>query len=158
MHMHMLAKGLSDDVTVLEAVVRAPWERWTGAHRVGVAELIVPGAAIHYLNLHHRKAAQAPPADWRGMIERSSRGYWSEPVKELRERAVVELRAEAIAYNTGLDFGDSFLIAQGESEARKERASEREALRAALVDLTRDARIVQRVPDCGTEKDQLQLI
>jgi hypothetical protein len=102
-HGHYLGKPKERvDVLQVEDVVRESWKRTTGAYVVEVAELISPGAALGYLGLHHRKPSQAPPIEWRGMTERASRGYWSMPIAELRERARQELAAEAHAWRTGL--------------------------------------------------------
>jgi hypothetical protein len=103
LHGHYLTKGI-DPAAVLEveAVTRDTWERCTGAFVVEVAALLSPGAALGYLGLHHRKPSQAPPVEWRGMTERASRGYWSSPIAELRQRARAELAAEAHAWRTGL--------------------------------------------------------
>lgn len=103
LHGHYLVKGL-DPLLVLdvEQLVRETWNRCTGAWRIEVAALVSPGAALGYLGLHHRKPSQAPPAEWRGMTERASRGYWSRPIAELRELARGELAAEAHSWRTGM--------------------------------------------------------
>lgn len=90
------------DVIEVERLVRTTWQKRTGAFVVEVAQLVSPGAALGYLALHHRKPSQAPPASWRGMSERASRGYWSTPIAELRERARRELAIEAFAHRHGL--------------------------------------------------------
>jgi hypothetical protein len=90
------------DVVDCERRVRETWSRSTGAVVVEVAQLRTPGAALSYLGLHHRKQEQAPPSSWRGMTERSSQGYWSTPIAELRRRARAELAAEAHAWRTGM--------------------------------------------------------
>ena len=138
-HGHYLVKGLPLDVDVLsvERLVRETWQATTtnlgyGDWVVEVAELRLPGAAIHYLNLHHTKAYQRPPDGWRGTIERASQGttrYWSQPITELRERARVELHAEALTWATGLDPLDARFLAQCDANDRAER---RAALRSAI--------------------------
>lgn len=145
MHGHYLTKGLDDgDERLIEGLIRETWEASTtaagyGAWVVEVARLVVPGAAIHYLNLHHRKPAQRPSDGWRGMIERASQGehrYWSQPVAELRELARLELKAEAIAWASGLTGEDARWLAEQDAAAKRERREERarlrEELRAAL--------------------------
>jgi len=103
LHGHYLVKGLGDaDVLLVEQLVRETWARVTGAWVVEAAALVSPGAALGYLGLHHRKPSQAPPALWRGMTERSSRGYWHRPIAELRAIARAELAVEAHAHRTGL--------------------------------------------------------
>lgn len=130
MHGHYLVKGLDDeDVRLIEGLTREAWEAATtnrghGAWVVEAAALVVPGAAIHYLNLHHRKASQAPPDGWRGMVERASRGYWSQPVSELRELARLELRAEAIAWSTTLTVEEARWLVDADAAARRERRDE----------------------------------
>lgn len=140
-HGHYLVKGLPVDVDVreVETLVRETWEASTtnsgyGAWVVEVAELMVPGAAIHYLNLHHSKAYQRPPDGWRGMVERASRGkssYWHRPVGEIREIARVELHAEALTWATGLDPSDALFLAQQDA---LERAARRLELRNAIAE------------------------
>jgi hypothetical protein len=105
MHGHYLVKfrdRADVDVVEVERLVRDTWRTVTGAWVVEVAALVSPGAALGYLGLHHRKPSQAPPSDWRGMTERSSRGYWTTPIADLRERARAELAAEAHAHRTGM--------------------------------------------------------
>jgi hypothetical protein len=105
LHGHHLVKFRDDDdvdVLDLEALTRDTWQTVTGAHRIEVAKLLTPGAAIGYLALHHRKPGQAPPEGWRGMVSRPSKGYFHRPVAELREQARRELRAEAIAHRHGI--------------------------------------------------------
>jgi hypothetical protein len=105
MHGHYLVK-LRDveapDVLEVERLVRETWEAVTGAYIVEVAQLITPGAAMAYLSLHHQKPQQAPPAGWRGMRSRPSKGYFTEPVWKLRARAREELAIEAIAWANGI--------------------------------------------------------
>lgn len=138
-HGHYLVKGLpaDADVRAVERLVRETWQATTtnlgyGAWVVEVAELRVPGAAIHYLNLHHSKAYQRPPDGWRGTVERASQGatrYWHRPIGEIREIARVELHAEALTWATGLDAGDALFLAE---QAALERAAKRLELREAL--------------------------
>jgi len=137
MHCHYLVKAEFDDVRLVEHEVREAWSASMENHGspawvVEVAELIVPGAAIHYLNLHHRKPAQAPPAGWSGRVERASRGYFSEPSPKLRDRAQLELAVEAIRWATGVDEGDARFIAQQRVERREELRLERASVAAAL--------------------------
>jgi hypothetical protein len=145
-HGHYLVKDLPLDVDVLEVeqIVRDAWQTTTtqlgyGAWVVEVAELRVPGAAIHYLNLHQTKAYQRPPDGWRGMVERASVGrsrYWSQPIADLRERARVELHAEALTWATGLDPDDARFLAACDANDRAER---RAALRSAIEESRRVA-------------------
>ena len=139
MHGHYLVKGLAGfragDVA---EVVRETWHDSTsaagyGAWVVRVEPLRTPAGAIHYLNLHHRKAAQRPPDEWRGMVERGSRGYWSEPIAQLRERAQDELAVEAWVWS-GLSVKDARFVV---SDRRATKAAEKEesiARKAALRD------------------------
>ncbi len=143
MHGHYLVKGLDDDVRLIEGLVKETWHESTGnagygAWRVEVAKLLVPGAAIHYLNLHHRKAVQAPPETWRGMVERASQGkhrYWSQPVGDLRELAKLELRAEALAWSTTLDLEEAKWLVNGDAEHWREVRDETRRLQAELREL-----------------------
>jgi hypothetical protein len=108
MHGHYLVKGLpADRVLEVERIVRETWAESTGAIIVEVAALVSPGAALGYLGLHHRKPSQSPPAEWRGMTERSSRGYWSKPIAELRAQASQELAIESIAHVEGLSIEEA---------------------------------------------------
>ena len=104
LHGHYLVKfrDCDPDVIEVERLVRETWEAVTGAFVVEVAALVSPGAAIGYLSLHHRKPQQAPPKGWRGMVGRPSKGYFVRPVVELREQARAELRAEAVAWRSGI--------------------------------------------------------
>jgi len=138
MHGHYLVKGLGLDVDVAElsSVVKDTWLASTsnagyGAWVVDAAELVLPGAAIHYLNLHHTKAYQRPPNGWRGMVERASKGYWHRPIGQIRTIARLELRAEALVWasNGTLAYAEAFwLVEQDEAH----RAAQRVELRAAL--------------------------
>jgi hypothetical protein len=113
MHGHYLVKFrdlLSPDVLVIERLVRETWESVTGAYIVEVAQLITPGAAMTYLSLHHQKPQQAPPPGWRGMRSRPSRGYFSEPVWKLRQRARRELAIEAIAWANDISEVEAALV------------------------------------------------
>jgi hypothetical protein len=107
-HGHYLVKGIpADAILEAERIVRDCWSATTGAIVVEVAALVSPGAALGYLGLHHRKPSQSPPAEWRGMTERSSRGYWSRPIAELRAQASEELAVEAIAHVEGLSIEEA---------------------------------------------------
>lgn len=149
MHGHYLVKGLEgEDVRLVEHHVRSAWKAATegrghGAWVVEVAELVVPGAAIHYLNLHHRKAEQAPPDEWRGMIERASRGYWTQPIAELRELARLELRAEALHWAGVKTMEEATFLAEQDAAAkaaeRQNWRDAREALRQHRLDSLRDS-------------------
>ena len=119
-------KGLAGaDCDEAEEVVRESWRRSLKRHgssfeawRVSVARLRTPAGALHYLSLHHAKAEQLPPDGWRGMVERHSRGYFSQPVRELREEARSQLWVEALAYSTGLSADDARLLVDGERAKR----------------------------------------
>jgi hypothetical protein len=92
-HGHNLVK--MDDgglVLVLEKLTRSIWKRALGAWQVSVVELASAGGAVRYLTLNlaleKGKAVQAPvdlPKGTRTL--RPTRGYWSVPVQELREKA-----------------------------------------------------------------------
>jgi hypothetical protein len=126
MHGHYLVKfpDANPDVLALEPIVRSSWEAVTGAYRVEVAALISPGAALGYLGLHHRKPEQAPPAEWRGMTERASRGYWSLPIEALRLEARTQLAIEAIAHVQGLTLEEARLALAARPEIRLRRVRE----------------------------------
>ncbi len=143
MHGHYLVKGLDDEILLLEGLIRQSWEESTsnagfGAWVVEVAQLRVPGAAIHYLNLHHRKPAQAAPDSWSGMLERASQGkhrYWSQPVGELRELAQLELRAEALEWATTLSLDEAKFLVNGDADHRRELREEMRRLHAEVRDV-----------------------
>jgi hypothetical protein len=114
-HGHYLVKFrdlLAPDVLVVERLVRETWEAVTGAYIVEVAQLVTPGAAMMYLSLHHQKPQQAPPAGWRGMRSRPSKGYFSAtgPVWKLRAQAREELAIEAIAWANDLSEVEAALV------------------------------------------------
>lgn len=138
MHAHFLLKGLSGaDVLNVERIARERWEAVTGAFRVEVAQLRTPTAALHYLGLHHAKREQLPPAEWRGMAERASKGYWSRPVGELRAEARAQLWAESLAWLSGLGLSDARLLVDGAVAAGALRRIEVAAAREALAEMTR---------------------
>jgi hypothetical protein len=113
MHGHYLVKlrDLAEpDVIVIERMVRETWEAVTGAYIVEVAQLVTPGAAMAYLSLHHQKPQQAPPAGWRGMRSRPSKGYFTVPVWKLRRQAIEELAIEAIAWLNGITEVEAALV------------------------------------------------
>lgn len=87
MHQHTLVKGLSEDADLdaLWLAGKRRWERLTGAWRVELRELRTARGATAYIVGHHHKGEQAPPRGWKGRRFRSSRGYFSRPVPELRE-------------------------------------------------------------------------
>lgn len=136
MHCHCCLKGLEDaELLNVERITRERWEAATGAFVVEVAEMRVPAAALHYLGLHHAKASQIPPASWRGMAERASRGYWSRPIAELRAEARSQLWAESLAWSSGLELDDARLLVDGQIARQELRRSENRALREALREL-----------------------
>jgi len=69
------------------------------------------------------------------MVERASRGYWSQPVPDLRELARLELRAEAIAWATTLTVEEARWLVDGDAAARRERRDEIRRLREELREL-----------------------
>jgi hypothetical protein len=122
MHAHLLLKGLEGaDVLNVESIARERWRAVTGAFVVEVAELRVPTAALHYLGLHHAKASQLPPAEWRGMAERASRGYWSKSIGELRAEARAQLWAEHLAWSSELTVDDARFLVDQQIAAREEK-------------------------------------
>jgi hypothetical protein len=130
MHAHGLLKGLDGaELLNVEALTRERWAAVTGAIVVEVAKLRTPAAGLHYLGLHHAKASQLPPDEWRGMVERASRGYWSAPVAELRKVAQLELRAEALAWATTVDRETALWLVGQDGAAKAERREEVRRLR-----------------------------
>lgn len=86
MHQHALLKGLQAGVDVgsVQRQVSRRMASAIGAPRVELAELRTPEGAIGYMVGHHQKRDQAPPPAWSGKRVRSSRHYWTRPVKEIR--------------------------------------------------------------------------
>jgi hypothetical protein len=108
-------------------LVQDTWARSTGAWRVQVEELRTHVGALHYLWLDQAKSSQLPPQEWRGMVDRGSRGYFAEPVGVLRERARLALWAESLAFATGLDLGDAeFLVGEAQALRAEETTTARE--------------------------------
>lgn len=69
----------------LEVIVSELWRRYTGdAFVVECRPLKTPLGALKYMALHYRKRAQAPPPTWKGRRLRPSKGYYEQPVAELR--------------------------------------------------------------------------
>jgi len=158
MHGHYLVKGLAgEDVRLIGGLTREAWEATTtnagyGAWVVDASELMVAGAAIHYLNLHYRKAVQAPPETWRGMVERSSKGYWSQPVDELRRLATLELRAEAIAWATSIPLDEATFLVEQDAQARQERRDEVRRIQFEL----RELRVAGLTPAAAVTVDSIE--
>lgn len=166
MHGHYLVKGLGGcDVVATEALIRSTWEKSLARHgwefaawRIELAALIVPGAALVYLGLHHKKPRQAPPEGWRGMVDRPSRGYFALPVEELRERARDELAVEAWRWSTGVDPGDAEFIVDELRAERERRRAELQAARAAWREEEAEAwRAAMVIAEDEAEWEQLTL-
>jgi hypothetical protein len=130
MHGHATVK-LSEDVDLreAEAVIRETWQKSMPGRpwRVELTPIRTEAGLLHYLSLHHAKASQLPPPEWRGMHDRGSRGYFHRPVKELRDEAKAQLWSEALAFSSGLDVGDARLLVDGQ---RAVWAEQREAGKA----------------------------
>lgn len=140
MHAHYLVKGEAGwDLERARAIVQGTWSAGTGAHIIDVSELRTAAGLIHYLNLHHTKAYQRPPDEWRGMVERASKRYWHLGAVATRELARIELRGEAIAWRNGLNDDEGYLLALGEAEDRAERRAELRSLLDALAAARLDA-------------------
>lgn len=87
-HQHMLLRGLTaKEAGEAERILRRVWFERTGADRVECRELRSAAGATAYLVHHHQKREQAPPEGWSGKRLRPSRGYFAEPVAELRAEA-----------------------------------------------------------------------
>jgi hypothetical protein len=121
-HLHHLVKGIPiehpllvpvvlDDGKVTNALERRVSELWAAATGgdafvVECRPLRTPVGAIRYLALHHKKKAQAPPADLKKKTRRlrASRksqrrpGYYEQPVAELRELARRVAAHERVEY------------------------------------------------------------
>lgn len=148
LHLHLLLKVDEHerfDVIEAERLTRDTWRGSTGAFVVEVAALVSPGAALGYLALHHRKPEQAPPSEWRGMTERSSRGYFGRPIAELREQARTELRAEAIAWAKNLPLEVAALELAARPEPRVVRVREATSARLLIEPLGELSAPVRRV-------------
>lgn len=77
-----------ETTTLLELQVSQLWHSITGdAFRVECRPLRTPAGAIAYLALHHHKKKQAPPPGFTGRRLRPSKGYYAQPVAELRQLA-----------------------------------------------------------------------
>jgi hypothetical protein len=132
-HVHYVVKlrGCESGSWVFE-LVQDTWRASTGAWRVQVEELRTQVGALHYLWLDQAKVTQLPPKEWRGMVDRASQGYFSEPVGVLRERADRGLWAERLAFSTGLDLGDAEFMVEQTVALAAERREEDRRLRVAL--------------------------
>jgi hypothetical protein len=72
----------------LELRVAELWWKYTGdSFIVDARPLRTPAGAIAYLTLHHHKKNQAPPANFKGRRLRPSKGYYEQPIAELRQLA-----------------------------------------------------------------------
>lgn len=107
-HLHHLVKGMPVDHPLMEIVeivddygrvhpkprlelhVSEMWKRYTkgDAWQVEARPLRTPAGAITYLALHHNKRTQAPPLEV-GRVRRlrPSKGYYEEPIADLRKLA-----------------------------------------------------------------------
>ncbi len=132
MHAHATVKLAADvDLRDAEALIRETWSRSLPGRpwRVELAEVRTRKGLLHYLSLHHAKASQLPPPEWRGMHDRGTRGYFHAPVAELRAEAKAQLWAEALAYSSGLDVQDARLLVDGQRAEWDEQREARRALR-----------------------------
>jgi hypothetical protein len=88
-HVHGLWKGLNPNAApIVAGIAGHVLERIAGAWRHDVDEIRTPAGATMYVARHHLKESQAPPVEWGPLRRvRPSRGYWSAPAAELRERA-----------------------------------------------------------------------
>jgi hypothetical protein len=89
---HPLVNGRRIDpdakTSALELRVSELWHRFTGdAFIVECRPLRTPAGAIAYLTLHHHKKRQAPPPGFKGRRLRPSKGYYEQPIAELRTLA-----------------------------------------------------------------------
>jgi len=101
MHVHVLLRGLGGaDLEAVLAVARQVWCERMRAHPAAQDIRPVEGmeGLAHYLAHHHRKPGQQPPEWWTGKRTRSSRGWWSRPIAELRQEAREQLRQERLHY------------------------------------------------------------
>lgn len=129
-HGHAAVKGLAgaEEVAATELCRHAWLARNAGAWRVEVTPLRTPAGLLAYLNLHHAKAEQLPPAWWPGRTERASRGYWTSDPAALREEARRQIWAEGLAYSRGI----SVLEARADVDAQCEQREFAETVRRAL--------------------------
>src|SRR5205823_4426032 len=100
-HKHWLTKRVPVEhkAELVEIAVEV-WKRLAGADQHFVQEVWDAGGAARYLAGlvgHHLKAAQAPPAGWRGRRVGQSRGYYGEAASELRVRAEEVVRDQRLA-------------------------------------------------------------
>lgn len=121
MHSHNLVKADRFDQPTAEAIVREVWERVTGAYVVDVAALMSRAGAIAYVGIHHRKPEQQPPADWRGMTTRWSRGYLHRPIAVMRQEARDELRRERFRWRAEQEAWRQVAAQMVDPETRKVR-------------------------------------
>jgi len=132
MHEHAPVKGIPvPHREWIESVIRETWQETMPGRpwRVELKELHSFAGLVHYLSLHHGKVGQRPPAHWRGMHHRPSRGYFHRPVPELRQEAKAQLWAEGLAYSTGLTVEDARILVDGQRAEWSAASEARRALR-----------------------------
>lgn len=100
-HAHVLLRGLGGaDLEAVRAVASEVWCARMGTANAAqdIRPINGPEGLMHYLAHHHRKPGQAPPEWWSGKRTRSSRGWWSRPIAELRQEAAEQLRQERVRW------------------------------------------------------------
>jgi hypothetical protein len=100
-HWHFLLKGIPRNAAceAFELAARVWCEHVDAepeAQRGG--EVTAAVGLIRYLMPHHGKESQAPPRGWKGHREVRSRGYYANPVNELREQARESIYRRRAAY------------------------------------------------------------
>jgi hypothetical protein len=94
-HWNLLLKGIPmEDEDLVHAVITKVWCGRVDAKPAGqyVGTIAEAGGLMRYLSLHFQKESQAPPKGWRGHRFICSRGYFSESIAAVRERAREQLR------------------------------------------------------------------
>lgn len=147
-HMHLLLRNVSpSDAAEAEQLLRKVWLARTGASMVEARPLRSAAGATAYLVHHHRKREQAPPEGWSGKRLRPSRGYFGEPVADLRREAKLLAQDERVrrAANRLLDWEqldgapDEYVDDRWEGALQ---AAQREASLVTFVRFDRDGGIV----------------
>jgi hypothetical protein len=130
-HGHSAVKlPASVDLRAAEAMIRETWSQSLPGNpwRVELAELRTRRGLLQYLSLHHAKASQLPPPEWRGMHDRATRGYFDVPVRELRAEARARVWSAGLAYRSGITVTDARILVDGQIA---EWAMQKEAMTAA---------------------------
>jgi hypothetical protein len=146
-HWNLLIKGVDvDAIDQVRDVITGVWcdredARPEGQH---VGSVYSEGGLMRYLALHFNKQSQQPPTGWRGHRFLKSRGYFAQPLEDLRwdARQALRLRREIWKLRQDAEIHDLALDPEQEAELVDKLAAARlEAMNAQSWQLVRLAQL-----------------